>query len=334
MTWRIRPPANFATGPGDPPIIPLKSMEPAAEDPAVGQTVSQAMMQRLDAMEQDLSGGTTYTGAVRWMIPYADLLTVLLGLFLLVIALYAHEKQVVDASLSQTRKALAVQTAEATATKTRLATIRHRLEAISGPLSREEAGIFEESAGSKIPPAAPLDARLMAIPDIEVQRQERGIVVRLPDSLLFPSGSDALTPGARTTLDRLAPVLRDNPTPIKIEGHTDNAPIATGRFPSNWELSTARATQIVRYLITQRGFSPGRLSASGYGEFHPIATNSSIEGKQKNRRVDIVLMNADAAKQEPPPAPQTSSGKLSAKVSGKESPRPTAVYHMTAPLAE
>lgn len=306
MTWRIRPPANFATGPGDPPIVTLKPspQEAAAEAGRNGPTVSQAMMQRLDAMEHDLSNATTYTGATRWMIPYADLLTVLLGLFLLVIALYAHEKQQADTALQRSQQDVAIKSQALSAAKTRLVALRQRLEAVVGPLPEEaENGIFDEPPGSAHPPSAPLEARLKAIADIDVQRQARGLVVRLPETLLFASGSDALTPGARRTLTQLVPILRDHPAPIKIEGHTDNAPIATGRFPSNWELSTARATQIVRYLARDHGFAPQQLTASGYGEFHPIASNSSIEGKQKNRRVDIVLMTTETARQEPPPSP-------------------------------
>ena len=93
-------------------------------------------------------------------------------------------------------------------------------------------------------------------------------------------------------LDVLAQSLEKIPNHIRIEGHTDSVPISTLRFPSNWELSTARATSIVRYFLTHFKFEPNQLSAAGYGEFRPIASNQNSEGRTQNRRVDIVILSA------------------------------------------
>jgi chemotaxis protein MotB len=121
--------------------------------------------------------------------------------------------------------------------------------------------------------------------------ERRGLVVRvLTDNLLFASGSATLQRGANQLLDEVAQLLNLDPShPITVEGHTDNQPIATAQFPSNWELSTTRATNVVRFLIS-RGVSAYRLGAVGYADLHPIASNATAAGRAENRRVEIVLM--------------------------------------------
>ena len=121
--------------------------------------------------------------------------------------------------------------------------------------------------------------------------ERRGLVVRvLTDNLLFASGSATLQSGADQLLDEVAQLLNLDPShPITVEGHTDNQPIATAQFPSNWELSTTRATNVVRFLIS-RSVSAYRLGAVGYADLHPIASNATAAGRAQNRRVEIVLM--------------------------------------------
>ena len=106
----------------------------------------------------------------------------------------------------------------------------------------------------------------------------------------FESGSSRMKSASVVAFDRIAGLLRQRDYRLRIEGHTDNAPIHTAQFPSNWELSTARATEIVRLLILRDGFAPERLSAAGYAEYHPVAANASSEGRSMNRRVDIVIL--------------------------------------------
>ena len=121
--------------------------------------------------------------------------------------------------------------------------------------------------------------------------QRRGLVVRvLTDNLLFDSGSATLQPEADSLLDQVAQLLNlDKSHPITVEGHTDNQPISSAQFPSNWELSTARATTVVRFMIS-RGVSAYRLGAVGYADLHPIESNATAAGRAQNRRVEIVLM--------------------------------------------
>ena len=100
---------------------------------------------------------------------------------------------------------------------------------------------------------------------------------------------------SEAAFDRIAGMLRQRDYRLRIEGHTDNAPIHTAQFPSNWELSTSRATEIVRLLIVRDGFGPDRLSAAGYAEYHPVASNLTVEGRGMNRRVDIVILGHASA---------------------------------------
>jgi outer membrane protein OmpA-like peptidoglycan-associated protein len=106
----------------------------------------------------------------------------------------------------------------------------------------------------------------------------------------FESGAAQMKSSSQAAFDRIANMLRQRDYRLRIEGHTDNAPIHTAQFPSNWELSTSRATEIVRLLIVRDGFSPDRLSAAGFAEYHPVASNFSAEGRGMNRRVDIVVL--------------------------------------------
>jgi chemotaxis protein MotB len=125
---------------------------------------------------------------------------------------------------------------------------------------------------------------------VHVTIEQRGLAIRvLTDSLLFTSGSATLESQGEPLLTEIAALLNiDHVHPIAVEGNTDNVPITGGAFPSNWELSTARASSVVRFLIA-KGVDSQRLSAVGYAEQHPIATNSTPAGRALNRRVEIVL---------------------------------------------
>lgn len=125
---------------------------------------------------------------------------------------------------------------------------------------------------------------------VEVKRHDFWIELEMKSELLFLSGEAELAAKAVPVLKKIAEVIRRMPNVINIEGHTDNVPIDTLEFPSNWDLASARATTVVREFV-QNGISPKRLSAVGYGEFHPIADNNNEAGRNKNRRVVLVLMS-------------------------------------------
>ena len=117
-----------------------------------------------------------------------------------------------------------------------------------------------------------------------------GLVISLRENGFYDSGSALPHPSSKATLDEVAAKIASTPYDIRIEGHTDNVPIHTAQFASNWELSTARATELAKLFIEDYHLAPSRLSAVGYAEYHPVAGNDTPEGRSQNRRVDIIVL--------------------------------------------
>lgn len=143
---------------------------------------------------------------------------------------------------------------------------------------------------------------------ISLRMEPDRIVIGLTSDLLFASGSAALRPSAGPVLDAVAASLQGKPNEIRVEGHTDNVPIATPEFNSNWELSSARATAVLRRLVEQGGLPPRLVFAAGYGDTRPRADNATADGRAANRRAEIVVLypaatTAATPSQSPSPAP-------------------------------
>jgi len=231
----------------------------------------------------------------RWLITYADMITLLLIFF---IVMYTLSK--IDAA--------------------KFETLAESLAAVFGA-----GGMVLDSPGPQIIPGTPPEqvqdlvekAQLDDLKNklesyirenglaarVSVTTEERGIVLSFQDNVLFELGSARLTTRAREILDKVAPILADTPNYIRVEGHTDNLPINNSRFPSNWELSAARATNVVQELIREHGFAPQKLSATAYGEYRPRVPNTSPENRQLNRRVDMVILRSKFAGIEPETLP-------------------------------
>lgn len=128
--------------------------------------------------------------------------------------------------------------------------------------------------------------------EVKVEMMDRGLVITFVAEVLFDSGKDILRQEAFIKLEKVASVLNTTVKDLNvgIEGHTDSDPIVRSGWKSNWELSVARALSVLHYIIDNQGVDPHRLSATGYGEFHPVAPNTSKEGKQRNRRVEIIIL--------------------------------------------
>ncbi len=127
---------------------------------------------------------------------------------------------------------------------------------------------------------------------VKLQMMEKGLVITVVGDLLFDSGKAKIKSGAFSLLDKVSTLLKDNMAQfnVGIEGHTDNVAIKSSGWKSNWELSTARSLSVLHYLIKDQGISPERLSAIGYGEYRPVASNETKEGRSQNRRVEIVIL--------------------------------------------
>ncbi len=132
-----------------------------------------------------------------------------------------------------------------------------------------------------------------------VRRNDFWIEVEMRTDILFPSGSARLADSATGILERLANVLAPFPNPIRVEGHTDDKPIRTPVFNSNWELSAARAGSVVR-VLQSHGVAPGRLAVIGYGEQRPLKSNTTSEGRNANRRVVVVILSTELMRQADP----------------------------------
>jgi chemotaxis protein MotB len=139
--------------------------------------------------------------------------------------------------------------------------------------------------------------------DVGVDFSPRGLVMRLSDRALFDAGVAAVSPQALPLLKKVGAVIAETSYEVRVEGHTDDVPIKTMQFPSNWELSTARAVNVLRYFIETYRIPRERLSAEGFGEFQPLVPNSSSENRTKNRRVEIIFLNPKPPNRPPEDAP-------------------------------
>lgn len=205
-------------------------------------------------------------GSDDWMISYLDVLTLIIALFVLLLAFS-------DQSLSKGGEGIAGE----------------GLRPEHQGLLPDRSGLLPEETGVN-PHYEALERSVQALKlqGVEAQMNPEGVTLRLDESLLFDSGRAQLTESGREVLQALDEVVLDFDGEISVEGHTDNVPINTQRFPSNWELSSARAISVVRFLQRQ-GVDPSRLRAVGYADSRPLANNDTAAGRAANRRVELLL---------------------------------------------
>ncbi|HBQ84961.1 MAG TPA: chemotaxis protein MotB [Syntrophomonas sp.] len=243
-------------------------------------------------------------GMERWLLTYSDLITLLMAFFILMYAMSQVDVQKYSAvanSLSLVLTGQAMSVLETQGPSLAEGISGQQVKEGPGPSAQEQGQLDEvrkqiaefikaeeAQAQAQNPGAAGTTTRLSD--SIVIMEQERGLVISFKDTLLFASGSDELAPGANGIITKVGSALKGIPNYIRVEGHTDNLPIHTGKFPSNWELSALRATNVVRVLQTGAGIPPNRLSVSGYGEYRPLVENSDNLSRSMNRRVDIVIL--------------------------------------------
>lgn len=225
----------------------------------------------------------------RWVISYADLVTLLLGFFII---LYSTSK--VD---SEKYKMFAFGLGEAFSVGVRSGTdggsavLEGGRGLLPGPINTGTIDRDLERIKQTVEDRA-LGAGVAG--QVIVTRQDDSIVIRLPNQLLFASASADVKPEAAALLQVAGAVIAELPHQVRVEGHTDNVPVGTERYPTNWELSSARATAVLRYLAERGGMQASRASAAGYAEFRPVGSNDTPEGRAANRRADIVLLYPSA----------------------------------------
>lgn len=131
---------------------------------------------------------------------------------------------------------------------------------------------------------------------VEVTQDSRGVILQLRDNVLFETGQADIKPESKTILEKINDLINKFPNNIIVEGHTDNIPIKNYKYESNWELSTERAVNVLRYFVQVKNQSPKRFAAAGYGEYRPIASNDSDSNRAKNRRVSILIVSMEKEK--------------------------------------
>jgi chemotaxis protein MotB len=131
--------------------------------------------------------------------------------------------------------------------------------------------------------------RQAGLAHLDIVQTPKGVVITLSDKMLFDSGEASFSHNARPLLNKIATIIQRIKVPVEIEGHTDDVPIASPQYPSNWELSTARAVNVLRYLAEKRGVDLKLLSALGKSQFHPVVPNSSVTNRNRNRRVEMIF---------------------------------------------
>ena len=236
-------------------------------------------------------------GHDRWLVSYADFITLMFAFF---VVLYAfaradQKKQMqVSQAISTAFRSLGAFAKDAPppagrggpsdATKAGAASNAVAVEELQVPAQVQE-GL--ERLRSEL--AQTLSSQIAAHA-ISLEMERDGLVISLREAGFFNSGSATPKPEALPTLREIAAKLGAEPYDLRVEGHSDDVPIHNAEFDSNWELSSARATHIARLFLEMKAIPPERISAAGYAEFHPVASNSTAEGRAENRRVDLVVM--------------------------------------------
>lgn len=242
----------------------------------------------------------------RWLVSYADFITLLFAVFVTLYAMSQSDKQKVEQVAASYRSAFGI-TGVANAGKPSVTpkvdvapipTVKPQPQTPSVPkAAKGNNGKTKATHKDFKQMLVSLEKKLAeqhVSEAVQVTVTPRGLVISLKEAGFFDSGSGTLKPAAFPVLAEIAKVLEPYENPLSFEGNTDDKPIHSSLFPSNWELSSTRATNIAHHFIDQYGFNPRLISVTGYGEYRPLASNSTEEGRKQNRRVDVVMLDVGA----------------------------------------
>lgn len=225
------------------------------------------------------------SGSPAWMTTFGDMMTLLLTFFVLLYSMSSIDVAKFEQAMGSLQGHLGVLSGgKAISTQQKLdrGDIGQNFTPITSrvlrrAMSEVETFVEEEEVGQ----------------DVSTEMTQRGLVIRFTGQLLFDVGEADIRSEGEEVLLKVSQIIKEVPNDVLVEGHTDNLPINTNDFPSNWELSTSRATTVIRYFIENEDVDPDRLSASGYSEYQPLRPNDNPENRAENRRVEIVLLNPD-----------------------------------------
>ena len=241
------------------------------------------VLQKMPRNKNNNGGGDEGGGSPAWMTTFGDMMTLLLVFFVLLYSFSSMDVEKFKGFISALQSQLGI------------------LE--GGQTISENPNIDAGTLGQDYAQAPQNIREIMRelnnyIEDnnlsdrVDVENKRKGLVISLTGEILYQQGRADIRDQGREVLAMISDILRDVPNDIMIEGHTDDVPIRTDEFPSNWELSTARAVNVIKFLIEERNFEPARLSAAGYSEYRPVADNDTAEGRAENRRVEVVVLNS------------------------------------------
>ncbi|GFZ30959.1 chemotaxis protein MotB [Clostridium zeae] len=220
----------------------------------------------------------------QWLIPFSSTTLVLLILFILLYSFSTMDEKSLSSIPASLQGLLAGQGAKGKAQST--VTVENTVSDLE-----KKANIDEIYTKFK---KVIEDNKLGA--SVEVKQDDRGVILQLKDSMLFESGKADLIPDSKNLLDKLGNLIKTVPNNIIVEGHTDNVPINTYKFQSNWDLSASRAVNVVKFFIDQENVNAARFTAAGFGEYKPIVDNSTAENRAKNRRINILIVAIEREK--------------------------------------
>jgi chemotaxis protein MotB len=249
----------------------------------------------------------------RWLLTYSDLITLLLAFFVIMYSMsridakkFGKMSEHLQGAFHSTESAdrAAADQSDLGSGVLRIGRLKAIAQHLRSPVlgaNTDRRSMVGENILAQTPDSKAPASGLVPGDPISTEINERGLVIHVVESSLFDAGQATLKPEAMAVLDRIAKEVKSITNQVRVEGHTDDRPIATLRFPSNWELSSARATAVVRYFVNKYEFAPDRLSALGFGEYRPLAPNNSETNRAKNRRVDIVVLTDNLSRYEPMP---------------------------------
>lgn len=214
----------------------------------------------------------------RWLLTFNDMITLILTFFVLILSMSDMDKPSIDQISQSVSEVFGV------------GGIRKPLVT---PRTSQPSADRGQIQAEKNPEISRMAIQIASLPGMEAQTTPGGIRIAMNEKVLFAPESEVLTESSQQVLLALAPILRKAKASITVEGHTDNRPIVNERFPSNWELSTARAVSVVTFLVEKGGIAPERLYAVGYGDARPRVGNDDMQQRQMNRRVEINLKFQD-----------------------------------------
>jgi chemotaxis protein MotB len=260
----------------------------------------------------------------RWLVSYADFITLLFAFFVVMFASSQADKGRAEQVSASVRKAL-----EEGYFASKIAAVLGGTVDDVGQGNAQMRGPGEvrkiqkpEEPRPEAPPPSPMLAELLPSLQylskeleeevrngkIQLSLEARGLVVSLSQAAFFPSGEDAIDPRTYPSIEKVATVIREIPNPVRLEGHTDSVPIHNSRFRSNWELSAARSIAMLELLARRFEIPRERLAIAGYADNFPVEANDSEEGRARNRRVDVVILNKHGLLREPVSATPVSEG--------------------------